>query len=186
MVQVLSTTITLTALTLAALLQFVQAAPKTCYVQKSKTDDTITISQAFKDCQNGGTIVFSKGNTYYPKNLITVKDLKNVYVKFDGDITLPPYDTKFNGRSAYLEISGDNINFIGGGTFIGSGQQWWNAKNNQSPIVMRITATNSVFRGFRIVDAPRGHLALTKCDNVVVEKVYIKSVSKNNNFARNT
>ncbi|CAO3616960.1 unnamed protein product [Mucor hiemalis] len=189
MVQINSTT-WFTTLALLASALLTQAAPssKVCVVQKSKTDDAVSITQAFKDCQNGGTVVFSKGTTYYPKSLMDIRDLNNVNVQFFGNMVLPDYNTKFNGGSAYLEIRGNNIHFDGNskGTIIGSGQQWWDAKNNQGPIVLRITAKDSVFTNFRILDAPNGHMALTGCDNVVVEKIYIHSVSKTKNFAYNT
>jgi polygalacturonase len=175
---------------LVLLASLVQAAvpSKTCVVQKSKTDDALTIIQAFKDCQAGGTVVFSKGATYYPKSLIKVENLNNVNVQFLGNMVLPNYNTKFVGGSAYLEIWGNNIHFdgYGKGTIIGSGQQWWDAKNNKGPTVFRITAKNSVFRNFRILDAPTFHMGLTGCENVIVEKIYMHSVSRNNNFAYNT
>lgn len=186
MVQIFSSLLAI-SLTLIASLNLVQAG-KICTVQRSNRDDAITIIQAFKDCQNGGTVVFPKGASFYPQSLITIRDLKNVNVQFYGNFVLPNYNTAFNGKGAFFELFGENINFEGNGagTFVGTGQQWWDKKNNQGPIVFRITAKNSVFRNFRIFNAPNGHMAMTGCNNVVVEKVYMHSVSKTNNFAMNT
>ncbi|KAG2208446.1 hypothetical protein INT47_010142 [Mucor saturninus] len=186
MVQIYSSIVTI-SIALLASLNLVHAA-KTCVVQKSNSDDALSITQAFKDCQAGGTVVFPKGQSFYPKSLINVINLKNVNVQFFGNLVLPNYNTKFNGGGAFLEIRGDNINFDGAGigTVVGSGQQWWDANNNQGPIVFRITAKNSIFRNFRIFNAPNGHMAMTGCNNVVVEKVTMHSVSKTKNYARNT
>lgn len=175
------------ALSLITSLNVVQSA-KTCIVQKSNSDDALTIIQAFNDCKDGGTILFPKGSSFYPKTLISISNLKNINVQFYGNFVLPNYNTQFDGRPAFFELKGENINFDGNGagTFVGTGQQWWDAKNNRGPIVFRITANNSVFRNFRILNAPNGHMAMTGCDNTIVEKVTMNSVSKTKNFAVNT
>jgi polygalacturonase len=175
------------SIALLALLSLVQAAPtKTCTVQKSSTDDALTIAQAFKDCQTGGTVIFPKGTTYYIKSLILIENLSNVNVQFGANVVLPNYDTKFNNGEAYFELRGENIHFEGSGTFVGTGQQWWDAGNRQGPTVFRAVAKNSVFRGFRITNAPRFHITMTNCENVVLEKIYLNSVSKTANYAYNT
>lgn len=107
-----------------ALASTVQAASKTCTVAKSSSDDAVTIAQAFKDCQNGGTVNFPKGNTYYLKSMVAITGLKGVTVNFQGQIVLPAFDKKFKGGNAYISIKGDHINFSGGGTIVGNGQTW--------------------------------------------------------------
>ncbi|KAG0769266.1 hypothetical protein G6F57_000718 [Rhizopus arrhizus] len=182
MVQIFSTTLSL----LATLLLASSTAAKTCVVQNNKSDDSIAITQAFNDCKNGGTVHFPKGKTYYPKSLIKISGLKNVNINFAGHIILPPFNTKYKGGSAYLELSGDHIKLYGGGTITGNGQSWYDRKDNTAPIVLRTTATNSVFGNFRIINAPRGHIAVTGSDNVVFENIYLRTRSTNSNFARNT
>ncbi|GAA5816257.1 hypothetical protein MFLAVUS_009783 [Mucor flavus] len=186
MVQIFSSFVAI-SLSLIASFNLVQAG-KVCTVKRSNRDDAITIIQAFNDCKNGGTVVFPRGQSFYPQTLITIKDLKNVNVQFYGNFVLPNYNTQFNGKGAFFELFGENINFEGNGagTFVGTGQQWWDKKNNQGPIIFRITAKNSVFRNFRIFNAPNGHMAMTGCNNVVVEKVTMNSISKSKNFAMNT
>lgn len=120
MVQIFSTTLSL----LATLLLASSAAAKTCVVQNNKSDDSISITQAFNDCKNGGTVHFPRGKTYYPKSLIKISGLKNVNINFAGRIILPPFNTKYKGGSAYLELSGDHIKLYGGGTITGNGQSW--------------------------------------------------------------
>lgn len=121
MVQFLYSSLTVLA---ALLLATSASGQKVCIAQNSKTDDAITIIQAFNDCKAGGTVSFPKEKTYNIKSLIKVTGLKNVNVDFAGKIILPPYDPKFKGGSAYLEISGDNIHLSGGGTIVGNGQSW--------------------------------------------------------------
>jgi hypothetical protein len=100
------------------------SAQKVCVVKNSRTDDSITITQAFNDCKTGGTVSFPKNSKYNIKSLIKVTGLKNVKIDFAGTIVLPPFDPKYKGGSAYLEISGDNVHLSGGGTIIGNGQSW--------------------------------------------------------------
>ncbi|CEG69135.1 hypothetical protein RMATCC62417_05263 [Rhizopus microsporus] len=183
MVQFLYSSLTVLA---ALLLATSASGQKVCIAQNSKTDDAITIIQAFNDCKAGGTVSLPKEKTYNIKSLIKVTGLKNVNVDFAGKIILPPYDPKFKGGSAYLEISGDNIHLSGGGTIVGNGQSWYDKLDNTAPIVLRTTSTNSVFSDFKILNAPRGHIAITGADNVIFENVYLNTRSTSKNFARNT
>ncbi|KAG2208459.1 hypothetical protein INT47_010155 [Mucor saturninus] len=184
MVQIYSS-ITIILATIASL-GLVQAAPKTCVVKRSATDDALTIAQAFKDCQTGGTVVFPQGQSFYPKTLMTIKSLQNVNVQFNGNIVLPNFSTKFDGGLAFLQLEGNNIHFDGGGSFVGTGQQWWDAKNNKAPFAFRVVAKDSVFRNFKITNSPGYHVGAVGCENVVFEKITMYSVSKTNNYAYNT
>ncbi|GAA5810961.1 hypothetical protein MFLAVUS_004389 [Mucor flavus] len=186
MVQIFSSFVAI-SLSLIASFNLVQAG-KVCTVKRSNRDDSLSIIQAFNDCKTGGTVVFPRGQSFYPQSLITVKDLKNINVQFYGNFVLPNYNTKFDNQGAFFELYGDNIYFDGNGagTFVGTGQQWWDNKNNRAPTVFRMTATNSVFRNFRILNAPRFHIAMTNCKNVIVEKITMNSVSKTKNYAMNT
>jgi polygalacturonase len=173
------------ALALFAFLSSAQAL--TCTV-KTGGDASVNIANAFNACKNGGTVVFTKGATYNANGLINVTGLKNVNVQFYGTLNLPAYNTKFQGATAFFKIGGDNIHWEGAGigAINGGGQVWWDAKNNKAPTVFRMTATHSVFRNFKINAAPRAHLALTSCDDVVLEKVTLYTVSKNSNKPKNT
>ncbi|RCH88260.1 hypothetical protein CU097_008268 [Rhizopus azygosporus] len=162
------------------------AAGKTCVVAKSKSDDAVTITQAFNNCKTGGTVYFPKGNTYYLKSMVSISGVKNVNVNFAGQLVLPPYDSKFKGKESYIEIKGDNIHWSGGGTITGNGQAWYDKQDHTAPTVLRIKATNSVFGNFKIYNAPRAHMALTSANNVVLENIYLHTVSSSKNPAKNT
>ncbi|KAI8878859.1 glycoside hydrolase family 28 protein [Backusella circina FSU 941] len=170
----------------ALLLTFTEAATKTCVVSKSSSDDATTIAKAFSDCKNGGTVSFPKGNTYYLKSMLKISGLKNVDVNFAGQIVLPGYDKKFKGGSAYLQIDGDNVNFYGGGTINGNGQAWYDAEDHTAPTVLRISADNSVFSNFKIINSPRAHIGITSATNVVLEHVTLNTKSSSSKPAKNT
>lgn len=123
MVQLLSLTSSVATLLLLSV-GFNEVAAKTCTVAKSSSDDSVTITKAFQDCKNGGTVVFPKGKTYYMKNMIAIDGLKNVNINLSGEIVLPTYNKKFKGKSSWIEIKGDNIHMTGGGHITGNGQAW--------------------------------------------------------------
>lgn len=78
MVQLLS--FGLAIISTLALTSYVDAAPRSCVVSQSKTDDSITIVQALNDCRCGGTVVFPKDKPYYIKNMMKIEKLKDVYI----------------------------------------------------------------------------------------------------------
>ncbi|GAN05773.1 exopolygalacturonase precursor [Mucor ambiguus] len=185
MVYIPSIASSLALLTLAA--SFAQAAT-TCTVAKDAKDDATTITAAFNACKNGGTVVFTKGQTYNLKSLVSISGLKNVNVQFYGTVNLPAYNTKFDGESSYFFIKGDNIHWDGKnlGSFVGGGQDWWNAQDKKAPSVFRITATASSFVGFKISQSPRAHLGVTSSDDVLLQDITLHSVSGNSNLPKNT
>ncbi|RCH84607.1 hypothetical protein CU098_006886 [Rhizopus stolonifer] len=151
-------------------------------------DAAKSIVSAFKNCKNGGTVVFSKGATYNLKSLVEVENLKNVKVQFYGTINLPGFNKSHAGKNSYFRIKGDNIHWDGGnvGTFNGNGQKWWDAENRKAPTVFRIQATNSYFGNFKIIQSPRAHVGITSSSKVILDKVTLKTVSKSSKPAKNT
>lgn len=184
MVQILS--FGLAVIATLALTSSVEAAPKVCTVAQSSTDDSITIAKAFNDCKSGGTVAFPKNKTYNIKSFIKVENIKNVHIDFQGKVNLPAFHKNFKGGSAFFTLKGDQITMSGGGSFIGNGQTWWDAKDTTAPTVFRITATNSKFGNFKILNSPRAHMGITSCNNVEVHNVYFKSTSSNSNRPMNT
>ncbi|KAJ8662589.1 hypothetical protein O0I10_001550 [Lichtheimia ornata] len=152
-------------------------AAKTCAVKSSGGDDASNIVDAFNNCNNGGTVEFTKGTTYNLKSVVSVEKLQDVTVKFEGTINLPTYNTKFEDEKAFIYLAGDNIHFSGAGTINGNGQGWYDAKNRKAPPLFKPKATNSYFGGFKIVKAPRSHFSVNNCKNVVFEQININTVS---------
>ncbi|KAI9015730.1 pectin lyase fold/virulence factor [Phycomyces nitens] len=163
-------------------------AGRTCVVGHSgKNNEVAPIQQAFKDCNNGGTVVFPAGQTYNLKGVIAVENLKQVTVKFDSIINMPVFKTSLINEKAFLYISGDNIHFSGSGTINGNGQGWYDAANNKAPTLFKIKATNSYFGGFHVKQAPRAHFSVNGSKNLTIENLSLNTVSKNaNKPAKNT
>ncbi|KAI8373292.1 pectin lyase fold/virulence factor [Blakeslea trispora] len=177
-----------TSLVLSTLFAYTVQAGKTCTVQKSDTDDSLTITDAFKQCSSGGTVVFPKGSNYTLDSIVDVSGLKNVKVKFYGTVNLPEYNKKYSNESVYFNIKGSHIKFDGGGvgTFQGDGQQWWDKLDKSSPTVLGITANNSEFKGFKMINAPRYHMEVFSSHKVTLKDIYIHTASINENRPKNT
>lgn len=101
------------------------AAIKTCTVKSSGGDDASAIENAFKSCNNGGIVKFTKGATYNLKSVVSIEKAQDVTVDFQGTVNLPSYNTKFQNEKAFFYIAGDNIQWTGSGTFNGNGQGWY-------------------------------------------------------------
>ncbi|KAG2217134.1 hypothetical protein INT45_008849 [Circinella minor] len=149
----------------------------TCTVKSSGGDDTPVIIEAFEKCNNGGVVEFPKGSTYNLQSVITIEDLQDITIDFQGTLNLPEYNTKFEDEKAFIYLRGDNIHFSGAGTINGNGQGWYDAVNRKAPPLFKPRASNSYFGGFSIVKAPRSHFSVNNCENVVFEKININTVS---------
>lgn len=108
---------------LAILFAASPAFAATCTVSTSG-DAAEAIESAFKQCASGGTVVFTKGATYNMKSVVSVTDVKNVKVQFEGTVNLPAYNEDFEDEKAFFYIEGDNITWKGSGVFNGNGQGW--------------------------------------------------------------
>ncbi|KAG1053523.1 hypothetical protein G6F43_004409 [Rhizopus delemar] len=185
MVQLLSLSSSIAALLLVSL-GINDVAAATCVVNPTGGDDASAITKAFETCKSGGTVSFPKGKNYKLNSMIEIQGLKNVNIDFQGQITLAPFDSKFKGGSAYIKIKGDNVHLSGGGTINGNGQTWYDKEDRTAPTVLRLSVTNSIFSNFNIINAPRAHMGATNADNLVIEKVTLKTASSSSKPAKNT
>ncbi|KAL1935289.1 hypothetical protein VTP01DRAFT_4429 [Rhizomucor pusillus] len=171
---------------LAILFAASPAFAATCTVSTSG-DAAEAIESAFKQCASGGTVVFTKGATYNMKSVVSVTDVKNVKVQFEGTVNLPAYNEDFEDEKAFFYIEGDNITWKGSGVFNGNGQGWYNAQNRNAPPLFKPKVSNSYFGGFSIKNAPRSHFSVNGCENVVFEHLTLNTVSSNSKYpAKNT
>jgi len=89
-----------------------------------------------------------------------------------------------NQTTAWI-FGGNNITFMGHGygTFDGNGQIWYDLAQNESnmpgrPIGFTIAnTTNSVFSGIRFVQSQFWSTAITHCENLLLEDIYVNSTS---------
>ncbi|KAI9289451.1 pectin lyase fold/virulence factor [Umbelopsis sp. AD052] len=171
----------------AALSLFAAAAQATtCTIPTTGKDDTSAIQSAFKSCATGGTVVFTKGSTYYLNAMISLTGLQGTTVQFDGTLNLPVYASSYENGAAYISVTGDSVKWTGTGTIVGNGQAWYDKKLTDAPRVLAIHTTNSVFSGFKITQAPRAHFSVNAAKNTVLENLTINTVSTSSNPAKNT
>ncbi len=105
-----------------------------------RKDDVPNILQAFKECNNGGKVVFPEGENYWIAQKLN-PILSEVSIEWRGIWTLSDnlaywrqpantYPVQFQNHRAALAISGDHIHINGynsGGVF-GNGNVWYNAE----------------------------------------------------------
>ncbi|KAL0097373.1 glycoside hydrolase family 28 protein [Phycomyces blakesleeanus] len=162
------------------LLSTIAEAGRTCVVGHSGNNNEVApIMKAFKDCNNGGTVVFPAGQTYNVKSALELQGLKNIVVKFDSIINFPRFNPKIQKGKGYMYFNGDNIHFSGRGTINGNGQGWFDAQNNQGPTMVRVNARNSYFAGFTVKQAPNGHFSIVGSQNTILENLSLRTVSTN-------
>lgn len=119
---------------------------KTCFVKPSCTagrDDTPKILAAFKECNNGGTVVLDK--EYTVCSPMDLRNLKNIDVALTGKLSFcadpEGWQTKllrfpFQDQSSWWLWGGEDINLYGAGTgeINGNGQVWYDAYGANSSL----------------------------------------------------
>lgn len=118
---------------------------RTCFVKPTRKggDDANNISEAFKKCNNGGTIALDKEYTICTP--LDLRFLKHVdvaltgTVKFCDDVNhwLPRnFQFPFQDGSSWWLWGGKDINLfgLGVGTIDGNGQAWWDANAVNSTV----------------------------------------------------
>ncbi|KAG1539145.1 hypothetical protein G6F49_012434 [Rhizopus delemar] len=181
MVRFISLNISVTALLLFSFRTHLTtaASTNTCVVAKDSSDDAITIAKAFEDCKTDGTVVFSKNTTYSLKSVLELSGLQNVNVDLAGTIELPARNTSYSTTSAFIHFEGSNINLYGDGLIIGNGQPWYDALDHTAPPTILVSANDSSFGSFRIVNAPRAHMRIKNSNNILVHNVTFHTASSN-------
>ncbi|GAA5796352.1 hypothetical protein HPULCUR_001722 [Helicostylum pulchrum] len=139
MVQLLS--FGLAIISTLALTSYVDAAPRSCVVSQSKTDDSITIVQALNDCRCGGTVVFPKDKPYYIKNMMKIEKLKDVYIDSKEKVKM---------STCLAEVLSSVMVKLGG-----------DAKDVTAHTVLRTTLKCSQFGHFKILNSHRDHMGIT-------------------------
>ncbi|GHJ86367.1 hypothetical protein NliqN6_2769 [Naganishia liquefaciens] len=103
-------------------------------------DDSPNINQAFKDCNNGGTVAFEYGANYNAFTPVNALKLDDVHVEFLGSVHLPqdiPYVQNIVANSSdysghWFRFTGKNLKWYGTkdvatGWIESYGQAWWDA-----------------------------------------------------------
>jgi galacturan 1,4-alpha-galacturonidase len=162
---------------------------KTCFVKSSKTggDDAKNILEAFKKCNNGGTIILDQ--IYTICSPLDLRFLKHVdvaltgTVKFCDDINrwLPrAFQFPFQEGSSWWLWGGKDINLfgLGVGTIDGNGQAWWDANAANSTIKRPLLFVTDGWEGgsitgLKLRQSPnvQSCSTQTRCSNPLTEQI---------------
>ncbi|KAJ4311881.1 Exopolygalacturonase X-2 [Neodidymelliopsis sp. IMI 364377] len=174
---------------------------KTCFVKPSKNggDDARNILDAFKKCNNGGTIVLDKVYTICTQ--LDLRFLKHVdvaltgTVKFCNDVNrwLPrTFQFPFQDGSSWWLWGGKDINLygLGVGTIDGNGQTWYDAHAVNSTVKRPLLFVTDGWEGgsitgLRLRQSPNWHNLIANSSNILISNIDIYSRSSSANSAKN-
>jgi len=203
----------------AAILTFASASPwgpppvgpanngKTCTVKAlgHKKDDTPQILKAFKDCNNGGTVVFPDTESYWIGSRLNPV-IYDVTVVWKGVWTLSDdlaywrnnsYPIAFQNHHAGFVITGDRIHINGYGTggILGNGNAWYDDEKGVTqpgrPMPFVFWNVSDVFvEHFYVKDPPLWSLNIMNGTNMWFDDIYCNATAVNvpygTNWVQNT
>lgn len=202
-----STAVTRPAITVAPKQPFapIPSSPprtKVCTVpaHNDGTDDSPAILQAVKDCNNGGQVVFSKGNRYTIGTALDLTFLSSIDLNIEATITFTndtdywqanAFRQVFQNATTFFQLGGNDVNVYGGGTLDGNGQVWYDLYAQDiyilRPILFgSIGLHNSTISHLNLRNSPQWYNFLANSTNVVFSDLTISGGSTSSNPAKNT
>ncbi|KAF2151660.1 glycoside hydrolase family 28 protein [Myriangium duriaei CBS 260.36] len=176
---------------------------KTCVVPSHNdgvTDDSPAILKTLHDCNEGGHVVFPKGNNYLIGTALDLTFLCHIDIDIQGNI-LFTNDTDywqkngffqvFQNVTTFFQLGGEDVNIYGGGTIDGNGQVWYDlyAKNIYilRPVLFgTIGLHDSTISHLNLRNSPEYYNFVANSTNVVFSDISIQGASKSANPAKNT
>lgn len=175
---------------------------KTCIVKangKGK-DDSANILKAIKDCNNGGHVVFPKGQNFTIGTALDLTFLKHIdldiqgYVQFTNDTNYwqkNGFFQTFQNATTFFQLGGEDVNVYGGGTLDGNGQVWYDLYASDIYILRPILFGTIGLHGGVISDlklrySPQWYNFVANSSNVVFSNIDIAGGSASSNVAKNT
>ena len=158
-----------------------------------KTNDTLSILSAIKDCYSGkddqtsAQILFPSFHTFLSSALYINYEIENVGFKVESNTTLLATNnislwpsTKENG--AFITIENiQNIVFDGGGIINGNGMIWWKNASQFRPHLMNADHVNGlIIRNLTFINCPNHCLELG-ADKTEIYNISIINPPSNNN-----
>ncbi|KAK0637297.1 glycoside hydrolase family 28 protein [Bombardia bombarda] len=171
-----------------------RSSGKTCTVQPlgSGHDDVPQILKAFDECNNGGTVVFPQGQTFYIATKLNPV-LFDVNVEWRGVWKLSDnatywrnnaYPVAFQNHHAGFVVSGDRIHINGHGTggIDGSGNTWYTAEAGTSkigrPMPFVFWNSSDVFvEHFYVKDPPLWAVNVMNSTNMWFDDIYVNATA---------
>ncbi|KAI1436418.1 polygalacturonase [Xylaria sp. CBS 124048] len=163
-------------------------------------DDAPHILKAFKDCNNGGTIVLD-GN-YTIATALDLTFLDGVDIALSGSITFKAdidywvansFKYAFQNSTAFWKIGGRDVNFYGGGVGLidGNGQPWWDSfATNPSllrPIAMVVDGLQGgSITGLRMINPPNWFNLVANSSDILISNMVLTAESSNSVSVKNS
>ncbi|TFK93041.1 glycoside hydrolase family 28 protein [Polyporus arcularius HHB13444] len=165
-------------------------------------DDSPSIISAFAQCKKDASVVFLN-RTYHVERVMSTHGLRNVTVDVKGTLLWGTNTTYwinnslplgYQNQSVAWDFGGDNIFWTGHGygTFDGNGQIWYDLANGASnmfgrPINLVIrNTTNFTMQDMRFVQSQFWTMAVHTAENLLLERITIRSVSNSSASTLNT
>ncbi|RUS34724.1 pectin lyase fold/virulence factor [Jimgerdemannia flammicorona] len=156
-------------------------------------DDYNAIALAFASCSQNAQVVFQSGVVYNLNQPLNVTGLNNVQIKLDGSISLPNNILYKNKTTAFIAISGTNVDIIApadssqNGRIIGNGQVWWDKGISSGRYAtLQVSVKRGSIQNLKIEQSPFYNLVLDHSSHLRIDGIKFTSVSANSNLPRNT
>ncbi|KAI9167918.1 Exopolygalacturonase X-2 [Paramyrothecium foliicola] len=175
---------------------------KTCFVKPSCTagrDDSAKILAAFRECNNGGTVVLDEEYTVCTP--LDLRFLKHIDVALTGTIKFCDDDIDawvpqtfkfpFQEQSSWWLWGGEDINLfgLGEGTIDGQGQAWYDAHAERNILRPLLFVTDGwhggSITGLKLRNSPQWHNLIANSTDLLISNIDIYSRSTSEHEAKN-
>ncbi|KAH8723772.1 pectin lyase fold/virulence factor [Phaeosphaeriaceae sp. PMI808] len=175
---------------------------KICVLQAigNGSDDSANILDAIKQCNNGGHVVFPKGQKFTIGTALDLTFLNHIDLDIQGTIQFTNdtnywqknafYQT-FQNATTFFQLGGNDVNVYGGGTLDGNGQAWYDLYAKDIYILRPILFGAIGLHGGRIEDlnfrySPQWFTLVANSTDVLFSNIDIAGGSVSKNKAKNT
>ncbi|PVH98834.1 glycoside hydrolase family 28 protein [Periconia macrospinosa] len=163
-------------------------------------DDSRFVLSAINECNNGGHVIFEKGQKYIIGTALDLTFLKSIDLDIQGTIQFTndtdywqanAFNQTFQNATTFFQLGGSDVNVYGGGTLDGNGQVWYDLYAKDIYILRPILFGTIGLRGGRIEDlnlrySPQWYNLVANSSDVVFSNINIAGGSSSKNPAKNT
>ncbi|EMD95672.1 glycoside hydrolase family 28 protein [Bipolaris maydis ATCC 48331] len=163
-------------------------------------DDSANILSAVKRCNNGGQVVFPKGQHFTIGTALDLTFLNRIDLDIQGTIQFTndtdywqanSFKQVYQNATTFFQLGGEDINVYGGGTLDGNGQAWYDLYAKDIYILRPILfgligAKNTKISDLKFRYSPQWYTFVANSSEVVFSNIDIFGDSKSTNPAKNT
>ncbi|KAK0630359.1 exopolygalacturonase [Bombardia bombarda] len=164
------------------------------------TDDSLNILFAFHQCNDGGHVLFARGETYTIGTAMDWSFLNHIDIDIQGRIQFSndtaywqanSYPFVFQNVTSFFKLGGEDVWIYGGGTLDGNGQIWYDTYAAEiytlRPVLVGIDGLkDSVLSDLVLRNSPQYYHFVANASNVVFNNIDIAGGSTSKNTAKNT